>query len=105
MRTDTPTSAPERVETKVRFDVLKGVLKVTVEGVLESREGWLFLDERGTFERNARWYWEETAAKRAELGMTNPDAVVEIADRIALLALTAFLRTCQARRKARKRRG
>lgn len=61
---------------------------------------WLLADERGTFEKEAKEYLTKTAARAAELGMSEPQVDDEIATRLGLLALTARLEN-QTKRKRR----
>lgn len=56
-----------------------------------SASEWLRLDEFGTWERCAQSMIDETAARRAELGMSDEAAAAEMADRLVLLALRAMI--------------
>lgn len=65
-----------------------------------STRSWLLADERGTFEKLAREYLDKTAAKAAELGLSEEKVDDEIAAMIGLNALTAQLE----HQKKKKRR-
>jgi len=67
-----------------------------------STKSWLLADERGTFEKEAKEYLVKTAARAAELGMSEEQVDEEIANRLGYLALTAMLENQQ--KKKRKRR-
>lgn len=66
--------------------------------------GWLLADERGTFEKMARDYLDKTAAKAAELGMSDAAVDDEIATVIGLRALTARLEEQKKAPQKKKRR-
>jgi hypothetical protein len=56
-----------------------------------SASEWLRRDERGSWERCAQAMIDETAARRAELRMSDEAAAAEMADRLVLLALRAMI--------------
>jgi hypothetical protein len=69
------------------------IVRLAAEQVKDpSTRYWLLADERGTFEKAARKYLEETADKARALGMTNEKVNEEIAVMLALSAIEAFLK-------------
>lgn len=69
------------------------IVRLAAEQVKDpSTRYWLLADERGTFEKAARKYLEETADKARSLGMPNEKVNEEIAVLIALSAVEAFLK-------------
>lgn len=77
------------------------IIRLAAEQVKDpSTRYWLLADERGTFEKAARKYLEETADKARALGMPNEKVNEEIAVMLALSAVEAFLK--RARPKIRR---
>jgi hypothetical protein len=69
------------------------IVRLAAEQIKDpSARYWLLADERGTFEKAARKYLEETADKARTLGMTNEKVNEEIAVMLALSAVEAFLK-------------
>ena len=69
------------------------IVRLAAEQVKDpSTRFWLLADERGTFEKAARKYLEETADKARALGMSNDKVNEEIAVMLALSAVEAFLK-------------
>lgn len=69
------------------------IVRLAAEQVKDpSTRYWLLADERGTFEKAARKYLEETADKARALGMPNAKVNEEIAVMLALSAVEAFLK-------------
>ena len=69
------------------------IVRLAAEQVKDpSTRYWLLADERGTFEKAARKYLEETADKARALRMTNEKVNEEIAVMLALSAIEAFLK-------------
>ncbi len=69
------------------------IVRLAAEQVKDpSTRYWLLADERGTFEKAARKYLEETADKARALGMPNEKVNEEIAVMLALSAVEAFLK-------------
>jgi hypothetical protein len=69
------------------------IVRLAAEQVKDpSTRYWLLADERGTFEKAAWKYLEETADKARALGMTNEKVNAEIAVMLALSAVEAFLK-------------
>lgn len=67
-------------------------------------KSWLFMDEKGTWEKTAREYLEETADKARGLGMSEDEVDHAIADRLSLLALEASLKYAKEHGTKRRRR-
>lgn len=77
------------------------IVRLAAEQVKDpSTRYWLLADERGTFEKAARQYLEQTADRAKELRLPNEKVNEEIATMIALSALEAFLK--KQRRSARR---
>jgi len=74
------------------------IVRLAAEQVKDpSTRYWLLADERGTFEKAARKYLEETADKARALGMSNAKVNEEIAVMLALSAVEAFLKRARKR--------
>lgn len=71
----------------------RAVVKLAAGRIESSAEvrSWLENDERGSWERDAQAMIEQTAERRKELGIADEQAASEIADRLALRALSAAL--------------
>ena len=87
-----PYGTPGSLE-HVRGVRAREIVRLAAEQVKDpSTRFWLLADERGTFEKAARKYLEETADKARALGMPNEKVNEEIAVMLALSAVEAFLK-------------
>lgn len=87
-----PYGTPGSLE-HVRGVRAREIVRLAAEQVKDpSTRHWLLADERGTFEKAAQKYLEETADKARALGMSNEKVNAEIAVLLALSAVEAFLK-------------
>ena len=87
-----PYGTPGSLE-HVRGVRAREIVRLAAEQVKDpSTRFWLLADERGTFEKAARKYLEDTADKARALGMSNAKVNEEIAVMLALSAVEAFLK-------------
>jgi hypothetical protein len=100
--TEHPYGAPGSLE-HVRGVRAREIVRLAAKQVKDpSARYWLLADERGTFEKEARKYLEETADKARALGMANEKVNEEIAVMLALSAVEAFLKLSRKGRSERQ---
>lgn len=72
----------------------RAIVKLAASRIQSSDEArsWLERDELGSWERDARAFIESSAAKRAELGISDEQAASDIADALCLRALQSLIK-------------